>query len=86
MRTKTLVPGLKNSDNVQIRFCDAGVSVRMTVKQALTGFGIGMNAVAVEKALKALGGVKRDPGAAGVAACGIAGNWNGIALQVDYIA
>jgi hypothetical protein len=86
MRTKTLVPGLKNSDNVRILFCDAGVSVRMTVKQALSGFGVSMNAVAVEKALKALGGVKLDPGAAGVAACGIAGNWNGIALQVDYLA
>ena len=86
MRTKTLIPGLRNSDNVKIRFCDSDITVQMTVKQALTGFGIGMNAVAVEKALKALGGVKLDPGAAGVAACGIAGNWNGIALQVDYLA
>lgn len=86
MRTKTLVPGLRNSDNVQIRFCDADVAVRMTVKQALTGFGIGMNAVAVEKALKALGGVKLDPGAAGAAACGIAGTWHGVSLQVDFIA
>ena len=86
MRTKTLIPGLRNSDNVKIRFCDSDITVQMTVKQALTGFGIGMNAVAVEKALKALGGVKLDPGAAGVAACGIADNWNGIALQVDYYA
>ena len=86
MRTKTLVPGLKNSDNVKIRFCDSDITVQMTVKQALTGFGIGMNAVAVEKALKSLGGVRLDPGAAGVAACGIVGNWNGIALQVDYYA
>ena len=36
--------------------------------------------------LKSLGGVRLDPGAAGVAACGIVGNWNGIALQVDFYA
>lgn len=86
MRTKTLVPGLRNSDNIKIRFCDSDIQLYMTVKQATTAFGIGMNSVAVEKALKSLGGVRRDPGAAGAAACGIAGNWNGVALQVDYYA
>lgn len=86
MRTKTLVPGLRNSDNIRIRFCDADISVYMTVKGALEGFGKVAHSIAVESALKALGGVKLDPGAAGVAACGIAGNWNGIALQVDFIA
>jgi hypothetical protein len=76
MRTKTLVPGLKNSDEVIIRFCDFDLRVGMTVKQALSGF-VGINGLAVEKALKALG-------AAGVAAVGLAGCWNGVALQVDY--
>jgi len=47
MRTKTLVPGLKNTDE---------------------------------------GAARRDPGAAGVAAVGLAGCWNGVALQVDYYA
>ncbi len=84
MRTKTLIPGMKNSDAVIIRFIDADLRVNMTVKQALTGFGVGMNAVAVEKALRSLGAARLDPGAAGTAAVGLAGNWHGIALQVDY--
>jgi hypothetical protein len=47
---------------------------------------VGINGLAVEKALKALGAARRDPGAAGVAAVGLAGCWNGVALQVDYYA
>lgn len=86
MRTKTLIPGLRNSDNVRIRFCDSDISVYMTVKDALFGFGKVAHSIAVESALKALGGVKRDPGAAGAAACGIAGTWHGVSIQVDYIA
>lgn len=86
MRTKTLVPGLRNSDNIRIRFCDADISVYMTVKGALEGFGKVAHSIAVESALKALGGVKLDPGAAGAAACGIAGTWHGVSLQVDFIA
>jgi hypothetical protein len=85
MRTKTLVPGLKNTDEVMIRFCDFDLRVGMTVKQALSGF-VGINGLAVEKALKALGAARRDPGAAGVAAVGLTGCWNGVALQVDYYA
>jgi hypothetical protein len=86
MRTKTLVPGMKNTDNIRIRFCDADISVYMTVKQALEGFGKVAHSIAVESALKALGAARRDPGAAGVAAVGLAGNWHGVALQVDYYA
>ena len=83
MRTKTLIPGMKNSDEILIRFIDADVRVGMTVKQALRGF-VGINGLAVEKALRSLGAARLDPGAAGVAAVGLAGNWHGIALQVDY--
>ena len=50
MRTKTLVPGLKNTDEVMIRFCDFDLRVGMTVKQALSGF-VGINGLAVEKSL-----------------------------------
>jgi hypothetical protein len=83
MRTKTLIPGMKNSDEVLIRFIDADVRVGMTVKQALSGF-VGVSGLAVEKALRSLGAARLDPGAAGTAAVGLAGNWHGIALQVDY--
>jgi hypothetical protein len=83
MRTKTLIPGMKNSDEILIRFIDADVRVGMTVKQALRGF-VGTNGLAVEKALRSLGAARLDPGAAGTAAVGLAGNWHGIALQVDY--
>ncbi len=83
MRTKTLIPGMKNSDEILIRFIDADVRVGMTVKQALSGF-VGINGLAVEKALRSLGAARLDPGAAGTAAVGLAGNWHGIALQVDY--
>ena len=83
MRTRTLIPGMKNSDEILIRFIDADVRVGMTVKQALRGF-VGTNGLAVEKALRSLGAARLDPGAAGTAAVGLAGNWHGIALQVDY--
>jgi hypothetical protein len=83
MRTKTLIPGMKNSDEILIRFIDADVRVGMTVKQALSGF-VGVSGLAVEKALRSLGAARLDPGAAGTAAVGLAGNWHGIALQVDY--
>lgn len=84
MRTKALIPGLKNSDNIRIRFCDADISVYMTVKDALFGFGKVAHSIAVESALKALGAARKDPGAAGAAAVGIAGNWHGVGLQVDF--
>jgi hypothetical protein len=74
---------MKNSDEILIRFIDADVRVGMTVKQALRGF-VGTNGLAVEKALRSLGAARLDPGAAGTAAVGLAGNWHGIALQVDY--
>jgi len=83
MRTKTLIPGMKNSDEILIRLIDADVRVGMTVKQALSGF-VGVSGLAVEKALRSLGAARLDPGAAGTAAVGLAGNWHGIALQVDY--
>ncbi len=86
MRTKTLIPGLKNSDVVRIRFCDSDIPVYMTVKNALQGFGKVAQSIAVEQGLKALGNVRKDPGAAGSAAVGIAGNWQGINLQLDYLA
>ena len=84
MRTKTLIPGMKNSDTVRILFSDSGIAVYMTVKQALEGFGKISHAIAVEKALRALGNARLDPGVAGAATVGLAGTWEGLNVQVNY--
>jgi hypothetical protein len=84
MRTKTLIPGMRNSDTVRILFSDSGIAVYMTVKQALEGFGRVSQAIAVEKALRALGNARLDPGIAGAATVGLAGTWEGLNVQVNY--
>ena len=83
MRIKTLIPGLKNSDKVRILFSDPGVAVYMTVKEAYFGFGTLSHSRAVESGLKALGNIRKDPGAAGTACVGLCGTWEGINLQID---
>jgi hypothetical protein len=84
MRTKTLIPGMKNSDTVRILFSDSGISVYMTVKQALNSFGRVSQCIAVEKALRALGNARLDPGIAGAATVGLCGTWEGLNVQVNY--
>lgn len=84
MRTKTLIPGMKNSDNVRILFTDSGIAVYMTVKQAMNGFGKVAQCIAVEMALRALGKARLDPGAAGAACVGLVGTWEGLNVQVDF--
>jgi len=42
------------------------------------------HAIAVEKALRALGNARLDPGVAGAATVGLAGTWEGLNLQVNF--
>lgn len=84
MRTKTLIPGMKNSDTVRILFSDSGIAVYMTVKQAMNSFGKVSQCIAVEKALRALGNARLDPGTAGAACVGLCGTWEGLNVQVNY--
>ena len=84
MRIKTLIPGMKNSDNVRILFTDSDITLHMTVKQAMNSFGKVAQCIAVEMALRALGKARLDPGAAGAACVGLCGTWEGLNVQVDF--
>lgn len=78
MRTKTIVPGFKNSQKIRVIL--NGVHLYTTIKGAeFDLFGNTSQRIAVHQALTSLAAMQVD------GASGLCGSWSGCEVQVDLI-